>query len=82
MDARVNPTEENVGKMYNVQPNIILQNEYPTLITIPTVHQVETLKPMQVPYVLINLAEESLIDKGRTVGEFGIGRGGYRKNSY
>ena len=25
--------------MYNIQPDIIWQNEYPTLITIPTVHQ-------------------------------------------
>ena len=69
LDVRVNPTEENVGKMYNIQPNIILQNEYPTLITIPTVHQVETLKPMQVPYVLINLAEESVsLTKGELLG--------------
>ena len=30
LDVRVNPTEKNVGKMYNIQPNIILQNEYPT----------------------------------------------------
>ena len=69
LDVRVNPTEKNVGKMYNIQPNIILQNEYPTLITIPTVHQVETLKPMQVPYVLINLAEESVsLTKGELLG--------------
>ena len=38
LDVKVNPTEENLGKMYNIQPNIILQNEYPTLITIPMVH--------------------------------------------
>ena len=38
LDVKVNPTEENLGKMYNIQPNIILQNEYPTLITITMVH--------------------------------------------
>ena len=60
LDVKVNPTEEHLGKMYNIQHNIILQNEYPTLVTILTVHRVETLKPMQVPYVLINLAQESV----------------------
>ena len=38
LDVKVNPTEEHLGKMYNLQHNIILQNEYPTLVTIPTVH--------------------------------------------
>ena len=44
--------------MYNIQPNMILQNEYPTLISIPTIHRVETLKPMTVPYVLVNLSND------------------------
>ena len=60
LNVKVNPTEEHLGKMYNIQHNIILQNEYPTLVTIPMVHQVETLQPVQVPYVLINLAKESV----------------------
>ena len=69
LDVKVNPIEENLRKMYNIQPNIILQNEYPTLITIPTGHRVETLKPMQVPYVLINLAKESVsLEKGELLG--------------
>ena len=76
MDVKVNPTEENVWKMYNIQHNIILQNEYPTLITIPTVHRVETLKPMQVPYVLINLAEESVsLAKGELLGNLELVEG-------
>ena len=53
----MNPTEEHLGKMYNIQDMMILQSEYLTLVTIPTIHQVETLKPMKVPYVLINLAK-------------------------
>ena len=50
--------------MYNVQQNMILQNEYPTLVTVPTVHKIETLKPVKVPYVLINLAKESVFLPG------------------
>ena len=66
LDVEVNPTEEHLGKMYNIQHNIILQNEYPTLVTIPTIHRVE---PMQVPYVLINLAKESVsLAKGELLG--------------
>ena len=69
LDVKVNPTEEHLGKMYNTQHNIILQNEYPTLVTIPTIHRVETLKPMKVPYVLINLVNESvLLPKGELLG--------------
>ena len=65
LDVKVNPTEEHLGKMYNTQHNMILQNEY----TIPTIHQIETLKPMKVPYVLINLANESvLLPKGELLG--------------
>ena len=41
VDAKVNPTEEHLGKMYNVQQNMILQNKYPTLVTVPTVHKIE-----------------------------------------
>ena len=66
---KINPTEEHLGKMYNTQHNMILQNEYPTLVTIPTIHRVETLKLMKVPYVLINLAKESvLLLKGELLG--------------
>ena len=69
MDVKVNQTEEHLGKMYNIQHNMILQNEYPTLVTIPTIHLVETLKPMQVPYVLINLAKESVtLSEGELLG--------------
>ena len=38
LDVKVNPTEEHLGKLYNTQHNMILQNEYPTLVTIPTIH--------------------------------------------
>ena len=50
--------------MYNIQQSTILQNEYPTLVTVPTIHKIETLKPVRVPYILINLAEESVFLSG------------------
>ena len=69
LNTKVNPTEKHLGQMYNVQQNMILQNEYPTLVTVPTVHKIETLKPMKIPYVLINLAKENVfLPKGELLG--------------
>ena len=69
LNAKVNPTEEHLDRMYNVQHSKILQNEYPTLVTVPTIHKIETLKPMRVPYVLINLAKESVfLPRGELLG--------------
>ena len=69
LNAKVNPTEENLGRMYNIQHSIILQNEYPTLVTVPTIHKIETLKPMRVPCVLINLAKEGVfLPRGELLG--------------
>ena len=69
LNAKVNPTKEHLGQMYNVQPNMILQNEYPTLIAIPTIHRVETLRHMIVPYVLVNFSNDStFLPKGELLG--------------
>ena len=69
LNTKVNPTEEHLGRMYNIQQSIILQNEYPTLVTMPTIHKIETLKPMRVPYVLINLAKENVfLQRGELLG--------------
>ena len=62
---------------------MILQNEYPTLVTIPTVHQIETLKPLIVPYVLINLAKEKVfLPKGELLGCLEPMEKDIQKNSY
>ena len=69
LDVKVNPTEKHLGQMYNVQQNMILQNEYPALVTVPTVHKIETLKPMRRPYILINFAKENVfLPKGELLG--------------
>ena len=48
---------------------MILQNEYPTLITIPTIQRVETLRPMIVPYVLVNFSIDMIfLPKGELLG--------------
>ena len=69
LDVKVNPTEEHLAKMYNVQQNMILQNKHPALVTVPTIHKIETLKLMGIPYILINFAKENVfLPKGELLG--------------
>ena len=41
-------------------PNFLLSDEYPELVLIPTVHNVEITKIECIPYVLLNLSEEAI----------------------
>ena len=46
------------GGLYKVVPNFLLSNEYPELVLIPTLHNVEVTKLECIPFVLLNLSEE------------------------
>ena len=41
-------------------PNFLLSDEYPELVLIPTIHNVEITKIECIPYVLLNLSEEAI----------------------
>ena len=46
-----------------------LQNEHPALVTVPTIHKIKILKPMGIPYILINSAKENVfLSKGELLG--------------
>ena len=47
------------GGLHKVVPNFLLSDEYPELVLIPTVHNVEITKIECIPYVLLNLSEEA-----------------------
>ena len=49
--------------LYMVVPNFLLSNEYPELILIPTLHNVEITETQCIPYVLLNLSEEGIFLK-------------------
>ena len=52
------------GGLYKVVPNFLLSNEYPELVLIPTLHNVEVTKLECIPFVL-NLSEERIsLQKG------------------
>ena len=48
------------GGLHKVVPNFLLSDEYPELVLIPTVHNVEITKVECIPYVLLNLSEEAI----------------------
>ena len=50
--------------LHKVVPNILLSDEYPDLVLIPTVHNVEITKIECIPYILLNLSEEAILRKG------------------
>ena len=48
------------GGLHKVVPNFLLSDEYPELVLIPTVHNVEITKIECIPYILLNLSEEGI----------------------
>ena len=57
------------GGLQKVVPNFLLSDEYPELVLIPTVHNVEITKLECIPYVLLNLSEEAIfLRKGEILG--------------
>ena len=57
------------GGLDKVVPNFLLSDEYPELVLIPTVHNVEITKLECIPYVLLNLSEEAIfLRKGEILG--------------
>ena len=48
------------GGLYKVEPNFLLSDEYPELVLIPTIHNVEITETQCIPFVLLNLSEEGI----------------------
>ena len=57
------------GGLHKVVPNFLLSDEYPELVLISTVHNVEITKIECIPYILLNLSEETIfLRKGEILG--------------
>ena len=57
------------GGLHKVAPNFLLSDEYPELVLIPTVHNIEITKIECIPYILLNLSEEAIfLRKGEILG--------------
>ena len=60
LNAKVTIDKHMEGGLYKVVPNFLLSDEYPELVLIPTVHNVEITKTECIPYILLNLSEEEI----------------------
>ena len=57
------------GQLYKVEPNSLLTNEYPNLLVIPMIHNVNIDKTENVPLVVVNLSTDSIyLSKGVIMG--------------
>ena len=58
-----------VGQVYNVRANSLLQDEYPQLQIIPTLHKVDDTNQTLIPFVMVNLGEDHVfLPRGQVVG--------------
>ena len=60
LNAKATINKHMEGGLHKVVPNFLLSDEYPELVLIPTVHNVEITKIECIPYVLLNLSEEAI----------------------
>ena len=64
-----NLEEEDTGQIFNIRPNNILSDEYPQLQIIPSIHKVDSINKNLIPFLMINLGEDSVyLPKGHVVG--------------
>ena len=64
-----NLEEEDMGQIFNIRPNDLLSDEYPQLQIIPSIHKVDRINNNLIPFLMINLREDSVyLPKGHVVG--------------
>ena len=61
--------QHDIGQVYNVRANSLLEDEYPQLQLIPTLHKVDDINHNLIPFVMVNLGEDHIfLSKGQVVG--------------
>ena len=60
LNAKATIDKHMEGGLHKVVPKFLLSDEYPELVLIPTVHDVEITKIECIPYILLNLSEEEI----------------------
>ena len=69
LNAKATIDKHMEGGLHKVVPNFLLSDEYPELVLIPTVHNVEITNTECIPYVLLNLSKEEIfLRKGEILG--------------
>ena len=60
LNAKATMDKHMEGGLHKVVPNFLLSDEYPELVLILTVHNVEITKTECIPYILLNLSKEAI----------------------
>ena len=63
LNAKATINKHMEGRLYKVVPNFLLSDEYPELVLIPTIHNVEITEMQCIPYILLNLSKEEIFLK-------------------
>ena len=64
-----NLQKEDMGQIFNIRPNNLLNDEYPQLQIIPSIHKVDNINNNLIPFLMVNLGEDSVyLPKGHVVG--------------
>ena len=60
LNAKATIDKHMEGGLYKVVPNFLLSDEYPELVLIPTIHNVEITETQCILYILLNLSIEGI----------------------
>ena len=61
--------QNDIGQFYNVRANSLLEDKYPYLQIVPTLHKVDNTNTTLIPFVMLNLGEDYIfLPKGQVVG--------------
>ena len=61
--------QHDIGQVYNVRANSLLEDEYPQLQLVPTLHKVDDTNHNLIPFVMVNLGGDHIfLLKGQVVG--------------
>ena len=60
LNAKATIDKHMEGGLNKVVPNFLLSDEYPELVLIPTIHNVEITETPCIPYILLNLSKEGI----------------------
>ena len=64
-----NLKKEDTGQIFNIRRNNLLSDEYPQLQIIPSIHEVDNFNNNLIPFLMVNLGEDSVyLPKGHVVG--------------
>ena len=72
LNAKATIDKHMEGGIYKVVPNFLLSDEFPELVLIPRVHNVEITETQCIPYILLNLSKEEIfLRKGEILRHLG-----------